>query len=134
MYRIQTSTGAQWTIVDEREEVVFVGTLRECEDWLDFQENAQRKSRESRGWLSQLWRWFRRQPAAEMRQSARGDEKKTRDAGPGKPLIRAFVVARMELALSTCISRSFRNIQSRGTAIVSLFVDPELMEIACEFA
>jgi hypothetical protein len=29
----------RWAIVDETDRVHFQGTLRECEDWLDFQEN-----------------------------------------------------------------------------------------------
>ena len=29
----------RWAIVDETDQVHFQGTLRECEDWLDFQEN-----------------------------------------------------------------------------------------------
>lgn len=50
MYRIQQTTDGQWTIVDERDEVALVGTLRECEDWLDFQENAERLSAGHPGW------------------------------------------------------------------------------------
>lgn len=40
MYRILPQPGSLWTIVDQSEAVVFVGTLRECEDWLDAQDRA----------------------------------------------------------------------------------------------
>lgn len=56
MYRIQQAAEEQWTIVDERDEVVFTGTLRGCEDWLDFQENAERRSTGNPG----FWRGFLR--------------------------------------------------------------------------
>jgi hypothetical protein len=32
-------SGDVWTIVDMRDQVVFTGTKRDCEDWLDYQEN-----------------------------------------------------------------------------------------------
>jgi hypothetical protein len=31
--------GDVWTIIDAREQVVFTGTKRDCEDWLDYQDN-----------------------------------------------------------------------------------------------
>ena len=41
MLRILPAIAGQWTIVDDHETVLFAGTLRQCEDWLDFQENSQ---------------------------------------------------------------------------------------------
>jgi len=33
------ASGDIWTIIDSREQVVFTGTKRDCEDWLDWQDN-----------------------------------------------------------------------------------------------
>jgi hypothetical protein len=41
MYRVQYKNREQWRIVDGRDQTVFVGTKRQAEDWLDYQENAQ---------------------------------------------------------------------------------------------
>jgi hypothetical protein len=65
MYRIQPAAGEQWAIVDERDESVYVGSLRGCEDWLDFQENVKaRLPVEEKGWWRRLWRLFRKSPAS----------------------------------------------------------------------
>jgi hypothetical protein len=32
-------SGDAWTIIDARDQVVFTGTKRDCEDWLDYQDN-----------------------------------------------------------------------------------------------
>lgn len=52
MFRIQPVACEQWSIVDERDESVFVGTLGQCEDWLDFYENHQRREKVG------LFRWW----------------------------------------------------------------------------
>src|SRR5438309_11309992 len=65
MYRIHSVSGDQWTIVDDRDDVVFAGTKQRCEDWLDFQENARPQpstagSSATGTWLSrQLEAWAR---------------------------------------------------------------------------
>jgi hypothetical protein len=67
MYRIASAAGSQWAIVDETDRVWFVGTPRECEDWLDLQENLQRQQQKRAHWrrfISSLMRFFRRDPAS----------------------------------------------------------------------
>jgi hypothetical protein len=44
----------EWKIVDENDKVVFVGTMRQAEDWLDFRENAQRQTLSTGVWLRNL--------------------------------------------------------------------------------
>lgn len=39
MYRLQILRADRWSILDERDDEVFQGTLTECEYWLDGQEN-----------------------------------------------------------------------------------------------
>lgn len=69
MYRISDASGSQWAVVDETDRVWFVGTPRECEDWLDLQENLKRQnqprpaSQWRRAWGA-LVRLFRRDPAS----------------------------------------------------------------------
>lgn len=48
-YRICKTSGENWGIVDEHQQCVFEGTLRQCEDWLDHQENSEVPCR-SRFW------------------------------------------------------------------------------------
>ena len=44
MFRLTTHEENRWSLINENEETVFVGTLSECEDWLDRMENIQRRS------------------------------------------------------------------------------------------
>ena len=39
MYRLQILRADRWSILDDRDEEVFHGTLTECESWLDAREN-----------------------------------------------------------------------------------------------
>jgi hypothetical protein len=55
MRRIDSVVGEQWTIVDERGGVVFVGTKQGCEDWLDYQDNAQRRPSAVTAWIRWLF-------------------------------------------------------------------------------
>lgn len=57
MFRLTTNDENQWSLLDENEETVFVGTLSECEDWLDQMENVQRRTNKKK-W--RLHRAFRR--------------------------------------------------------------------------
>ncbi|MGE5191559.1 MAG: hypothetical protein ACM3U2_03600 [Deltaproteobacteria bacterium] len=43
MFHVEFISGDQWKVVDENKNVVFVGTMREAEEWLDLQENVQRR-------------------------------------------------------------------------------------------
>lgn len=52
-------------VVDEDDRVLFVGSYRECEEWLDLQENvlalaeqARRVAEHRPGWFHGLWQWF----------------------------------------------------------------------------
>lgn len=82
MYRIQPVTGDQWTIVDERDESVFVGTLKQCEDWLDFQENASGRSQTRGGWWEWLRQFFRRSPVQQVVPPEDAELDKPGQAGP----------------------------------------------------
>lgn len=42
MFRLSTYDENRWSLVDTHDETVFVGSLSECEDWLDQMENVQR--------------------------------------------------------------------------------------------
>jgi hypothetical protein len=59
MYKLRSFDDQRWAVVDPDDREVHVGTLRECEDWLDQRENVSRSSipREpgSRSWLKRLW-------------------------------------------------------------------------------
>jgi hypothetical protein len=61
MYHIRPYSADRWLIVDEENDALLVGTLRECEDWLDFQENqesrqlAAAQGTHGSGWLHWLW-------------------------------------------------------------------------------
>jgi hypothetical protein len=60
MYRLQQIRGGIWSVLDERDEEVFQGSLSGCELWLDGEENrvsqmrARSRVRPSH-WLKRLW-------------------------------------------------------------------------------
>jgi hypothetical protein len=57
LYRVGPVAGDRWTIVDEDGGIMFAGTKRQCEDWLDWRENSRART----GILSAFWRMlFRR--------------------------------------------------------------------------
>jgi hypothetical protein len=58
MYRISSAAGNRSSVVDEDDQVRFVGTLRECENWLDSQENT--RAHESRFivWARRAWQFL----------------------------------------------------------------------------
>lgn len=62
MYRLQLFQADQWSLLDERDEEVFRGSLSECESWLDRQENQTPPSRQTafsnfnlRDWIHRIW-------------------------------------------------------------------------------
>ena len=50
MFRLSTHDENRWSLLDAHDETVFVGTLSECEDWLDRMENVQRETVEKK-WM-----------------------------------------------------------------------------------
>ena len=46
--------GKSWAIYDDGNDKVFVGTRRQCEEWLDLQENLARTGTCCCGWLKRL--------------------------------------------------------------------------------
>jgi hypothetical protein len=50
MFRLSTHDENRWSLLDAHDETVFVGTLSECEDWLDRMENVQRATVEKQ-WM-----------------------------------------------------------------------------------
>jgi hypothetical protein len=59
MYRINSAAGNRSSIVDEEEQVRFVGTLRQCEDWLDAQENCPSQESRFTAWARRAWHVLR---------------------------------------------------------------------------
>lgn len=39
MYRVQYRSGDQWVVVGRDGQTMCIGTMGQCEDWLDFREN-----------------------------------------------------------------------------------------------
>jgi hypothetical protein len=60
MFRVEPAQGDQWRIIDEKDQVVFVGTVQQAEDWLDFHENAQRHAAPAGAWLRNFFDALRR--------------------------------------------------------------------------
>ena len=62
MYRLQLHHADVWSILDEREEEVFRGSLAECESWLDAEERrAAAETAETRLGIANWFRhWWRR--------------------------------------------------------------------------
>jgi hypothetical protein len=44
MYSIETLTGDRWAVIGEGGQTACVGTMRQCEDWLDYQQNRRATS------------------------------------------------------------------------------------------
>jgi hypothetical protein len=62
MYRLQLFQADTWSLLDERDEEVFRGSLSECESWLDRQENQTPHRRQTafadfnlRDWIHRIW-------------------------------------------------------------------------------
>lgn len=57
MYQVRHEKDERWVVLDLNDQPVFTGTRRECEDWLDGQENAARHERVPRspGLLKRVW-------------------------------------------------------------------------------
>jgi hypothetical protein len=53
-YRIHSVSDDQWKITDDRDQVVFIGTKPQCEDWLDCQENARPRPSFVKAWIRAL--------------------------------------------------------------------------------
>ena len=50
---VNSSNGACWAVVLDHEHILFVGTYRQCEDWLDLNEAVEMTNRTTRG--SNFW-------------------------------------------------------------------------------
>ncbi len=51
MFHVERAAGDQWKVIDEDHKIVFIGTMRQAEDWLDFQENVRRQPVPTGVWL-----------------------------------------------------------------------------------
>jgi hypothetical protein len=61
MYRIEyVNDGNRWMIVDVKDRVVFIGTMQQAEDWLDSQENLNRRPSQVGAWLRRVFRGWTR--------------------------------------------------------------------------
>lgn len=56
MHSIRHAAKNQWNVLDENDEVVFRGTLSQCEDWLDLQENRRIRYESGHNWLTRFVR------------------------------------------------------------------------------
>jgi len=72
MYRIRSICADQWTIVNESDRVVFTGTMRQCEDWLDYAENHEAKERYAPGWFQRLCELLHLRPTGATAPPPRG--------------------------------------------------------------
>lgn len=54
MYRIRSINADHWTIVNDADRVMFTGSVRQCEDWLDYAENMERRQASAPGWFQRL--------------------------------------------------------------------------------
>jgi hypothetical protein len=61
MYRIEfVSVGKRWMVVDGDDRVAFIGTMQQAEDWLDSQENLNRRPFHAGAWFRGLFQsWTR---------------------------------------------------------------------------
>jgi hypothetical protein len=53
-YGIHSVEGDRWTIADEDGKPIFAGTKRECEDWLDHQDNIPPRPSRFKSWIGRL--------------------------------------------------------------------------------
>ena len=51
MFRVEPTEGDHWKIVDQNDNTVFVGTMREAEEWLDCRDNLYRRPATAGGWF-----------------------------------------------------------------------------------
>lgn len=75
MFSIRHVEEDRWAVISEDDVSLFLGTLRECEDWLDAHENQSRPRRGFFGWLRSL---FRGEPSSAPKQNesnSRQDER-----------------------------------------------------------
>ena len=56
MFRLSTHDETRWSLLDSHDQTVFVGTLSECEDWLDRMENVQRATVEKKWVIHRAFR------------------------------------------------------------------------------
>ena len=60
MYRVQSITNDRWEIADSQDRLVFVGTKRQAEEWLDYQDNAVPQPAHRGAWARALFQSLRR--------------------------------------------------------------------------
>lgn len=58
-YEVRPAQDGLWTVVNDRDQIVFTGNWQQCEDWLDLQQNIGTQPRTNRG-RTTLARVFRR--------------------------------------------------------------------------
>ena len=68
MLQLQLADRDRWTIVDEQNQLRFAGTLHECEDWLDFQDNVRQCSAVRGSWWQTLRQAIGRFAASHLQQ------------------------------------------------------------------
>jgi hypothetical protein len=54
MYRLESKTDDLWMIFDGKNDLVYVGTKQQVEDWLDHHENLHPRPSVSGAWLRRL--------------------------------------------------------------------------------
>jgi hypothetical protein len=72
MYHIKNVSGENaWSVVDVKDRVVFTGTMQQVEDWLDSQENLNRRPSNLSAWFRRLFHTGTR-PVDHLAEAARG--------------------------------------------------------------
>jgi hypothetical protein len=72
MYRIENVSGENaWLVVDLKDRVMFTGTMQQVEDWLDSQENVNRRPSNVSAWFRRLFH-ARTRPVDHLAEVARG--------------------------------------------------------------
>jgi hypothetical protein len=61
MYRMEyVNDGNKWMIVDVQDRVVFIGSMQQAEDWLDSQENLNRRPSQAGAWVRRVFQGWTR--------------------------------------------------------------------------
>ena len=80
MYQVRPTSEDRWAVVDLNAQIVFEGTRRECEDWLDRQENLPRKTeslepQKPASLFARIRKWFQSPRPPAEKQTDRSAEK-----------------------------------------------------------
>lgn len=111
MYRVQ-QFDRSCRILDDDDRIVFAGSYRECEDWLDQMENRQRigtgdsSAEKQSGWRGWLRRFFRRSTTANASTNSSGQNDAASEKRASSPPDDAVGVPREEVSDRPCETKA----------------------------